>query len=140
SLASSVLALDSQAHKISMPHPVTAGSSHMPRKKSRVNKMDLIREALGTLGKNAMPLDIQKSVKDKHGVELSTSLISNYKSYLHAKGKKKAGRKPGSKPTAVAANGSRSTGISMADIQAVKSLVDSMGAEKVVGLAKVLGK
>jgi hypothetical protein len=114
----------------------------MPRrKKAGVNKMNLIREALGTLGKGAMPLDIQKSVKDKHGIELSTSLISNYKSYLQSKGKKKkAGRKAGPKPAAVAANGSRSAGISMADIQAVKSLVDAMGAKKVADLAKVLGK
>jgi hypothetical protein len=102
--------------------------------------MDLIREALGRLGKNAMPLHIQKSVKDKHGVELSTSLISNYKSYLQSMGKrKKAGRKPGPKSATAAANGTRSTGISMADIQAVKSLVDTMGAAKVQQLAKVLG-
>ena len=110
----------------------------MPRKKSRVNKMDLIREALGTLGKNAMPLDIQKSVKDKHGIELSTSLISNYKSYLQSKGKKKAGRTVGPKPAA--AIKSHAGGISMADIAAVKALVDSMGAAKVEQLAKVLGK
>jgi hypothetical protein len=111
----------------------------MPRKKVGVNKMDLIREALGTLGKNAMPLDIQKSVKDKHGIELSTSLISNYKSYLQSKGKrKKAGRKPGPKPAA--ATKAKVGGISMADIHAVKSLVDSMGAGKVADLAKVLGK
>jgi hypothetical protein len=112
----------------------------MARKKVRVNKMELIREALSTLGKGAMPLDIQKSVKDKHGIELSTSLISNYKSYLQSKGKKKkGGRKPGPKPAAAAANGSRGTGISMADIEAVKALVDSMGATKVQQLAKVLG-
>ena len=49
----------------------------MPRpKKARVNKMDLIREALGRLGKNAMPLHIQKSVKDKHGVELTDRQIT----------------------------------------------------------------
>src|SRR5262245_26300514 len=83
--SANLLAPHKDKHIISVPHLTTPGSSHMPRKKARVNKMDLIREALGTLGKGAMPLDIQKSVKDKHGVELSTSLISNYKSYLLTK-------------------------------------------------------
>jgi hypothetical protein len=114
----------------------------MPRKKARVNKMDLIREALSTLGKNAMPLDIQKAVKDKHGIELTTALISNYKAYLakKGKGKKRGGRKPGPKPAAVAANGGRSTGISMEDIQAIKALTDRLGAKKVQQLAGVLAK
>src|SRR5262245_51350040 len=111
----------------------------MPRKKARVNTMALIREALDQLDKNAMQLDIQKSVKEKHGIELSTSLISNYKSYLQKKGKKrKAGRKPG--PRLATAAKSHVGVISMADIVAVKALVDSMGAAKVEQLAKVLGK
>src|SRR5262249_32366318 len=99
----------------------------MPRKKARVNKMDLIRESLDQFAKDAMPLEIQQTVKDKHGIELSTSLISNYKSYLLTKGKRKAGRKAASKPATATAKGS----ISMAEIQAVKALVDSMGAGKV---------
>src|SRR5262245_24703361 len=107
----------------------------MPRPKKRVNKMEAVREALNKLGKDAMPLDLQKAVKDSHGVSLSTSLISNYKSYLLKKGIRRAGRKE----AAAHANGT-SAGISLADIEAVKHLTDRLGAQKVVQLAKVLGK
>jgi hypothetical protein len=108
---------------------------------SGVNKIDAVRGALAELGKDAMPADIQKAVKDKHGMELPTSLISNYKSYLHGKGKKKTGRKPGPKPAATApvANANADS-ISLDDIRAVKALADKLGAEKVQQLARVLAK
>src|SRR5262245_55506713 len=108
----------------------------MPRKKAGVKKMDSIREALQQLGKKAMPLDIQNAVMDKHGIELSTSLISNYKSYLRTKRKKRtlAGRAATQPVTAANA---RAGGIRMDDILAVKALTDRIGADKVADLAKV---
>ena len=114
----------------------------MPRgKKSEGNKVEFVKEALAYLGEDAMPLTIQKAVKDKHGVELPTSLISNYKHYIAGKKKGKRGRKPGPKPAAAApAVNAKAGGISLDDIRAVKELADRMGAEKVKQLAQVLGK
>lgn len=117
----------------------------MPRgKKKSTNKMDAMRQALDELGKNAMPKAIQSLVKQKHGIDMSTTLISNYKHHLlGGKRKGKRGRKPGPKPAAGAAVGAGRTGpskITLEDIQAVKKLVDQMGAEKVQQLALVLAK
>jgi hypothetical protein len=113
----------------------------MPRaKKSTGSKVEFVKEALSTLGKDAMPLDIQKAVKEKHGIELPTSLISNYKHYIMGKKKGKRGRKPGPKPAVAAAAANSKTGISLDDIAAVKALADRLGAEKVRQLAQVLAK
>ena len=114
----------------------------MPRgKKSKGNKVEFVKEALSDLGKDAMPLAIQKAVKDTHGVELPTSLISNYKHYIMGKKKGKRGRKPGPRPAAPAPVANAKSGsISLDDIRAVKELADRIGAEKVQQLAQVLGK
>ncbi|OAI48452.1 hypothetical protein AYO44_06975 [Planctomycetaceae bacterium SCGC AG-212-F19] len=114
----------------------------MPRgKKSKGSKVEFVKEAITGLGKDAMPLAIQKAVKEKHGVELPTSLISNYKHYLQGKKKGNGRRKVGRKPVARAhAANSSAAGITLKDIEAVKSLVSLMGAEKVKQLAQVLGK
>ena len=119
--------------------------------KADLNKLQAVREVLDEKGKNTPPIAIQKIIKDKHGVELSTGLISTYKFKLvGAVGKK--GSKPAKKPAAAtaatpasnhAANGRRTTAggsISISDITEVKKLVDSMGAEKVRQLAHVLSK
>jgi hypothetical protein len=117
----------------------------MPRGKKTdpagVNKLQAVKEALTTLGKAAMPMDIEKFVKDKHGIDMLRSLISNYKHHLLGKsgGKKRRGRKPGRKPAAEAANVSKG-GISIQDIEAVKAVVEKLGADKVRELARVLGK
>ena len=116
-----------------------------------LNKLQAVREVLDEKGKSIVPLEIQKIIKSKHGVEVPTGLISSYKFKLVGSVRKK-GSKPGKKPaatTAVApashhpANGRRTTvagSIFIDDITEVKKLVDSMGAEKVRQLAQVLAK
>jgi hypothetical protein len=113
--------------------------------KGAVNKMQLVKEVLDSSGKSTMPMDIQKAIKDRHGIEMSTSLISNYKHHLlgkGGKGKGKRGRKPGQKSAAPSSGAGRNGtgGISLQDIEAVKKLVDQIGAEKVRQLAQVLAK
>ena len=73
--------------------------------KADLNKLQAVREVLDEKGKNTPPIAIQKIIKDKHGVELSTGLISTYKFKLvGAVGKKgqqareKAGRSYRSNP------------------------------------------
>jgi hypothetical protein len=114
----------------------------MPRgKKQKGSKVQFVKEAIAELGKDAMPLAIQSAVKERHGVDLPTSLISNYKHYLRGKKKGNGHRKAGRKPVATApAANSSAGGITLEDIRAVKELADRIGAEKVQQLAQVLGK
>jgi hypothetical protein len=127
----------------------------MPKgKKGGVNKLDTVRQIIQRHGKEVMPADIVKLAKEEHKVDLNPDVASNYKSLalkqlgLGGVRKGKRGRKPAPKPASVAAaNGakhapqvSKSGGISIEDIEAVKKLVDRMGAEKVRQLAGVLAR
>lgn len=71
---------------------------------------------------------------------LQVTRISCFVAYGGKRKGKKPGRKPGRKPETVVANGRRAGGITLEDIQAVKALADSIGAEKVQQLALVLSK
>ena len=57
------------------------------------NKAEAIRRALAKLGNKAMPTEIQGFIKTNFGVEMTTKVISVYKSKLIKK-KGKPGRKP----------------------------------------------
>jgi hypothetical protein len=58
--------------------------------KERVNKMDLVRQALATLGNDTLPADIVKHLKDTANVKMSVGMASNYKSHIL----KKLGQSP----------------------------------------------
>jgi hypothetical protein len=119
----------------------------------KVNKMQAVRDVISKHGKDTMPTEIVKLVKDEHGVTMNADMASTYKSSAlkHLglggvrKGKpgRKPGRKPGPKP-ALAANGAKTSpkasggAISLADIKAVKELAAKLGADKVRQLAEVL--
>src|SRR6516162_11065290 len=60
------------------------------------NKAEAIRRALAKLGNKAMPAEIQDFIKTDFGVEMTTKVISVYKSKLVKKSGKKS--KPGRKP------------------------------------------
>ena len=88
--------------------------------------------------------------KGEHGVNISTGTASNYKTVVLKElglGGKQKGRRGLRKPRwkkVVASEIAKGTGaggsISIHDIEAVKKLVEQMGAAKVEQLAKVLGK
>jgi hypothetical protein len=119
----------------------------------KVNKMQAVRDVISKHGKDTMPTEIVKFVKDEHGVTMNADMASTYKSSAlkqlgmggARKGKpgRKPGRKPGQKP-ASAANGAKTSpkasggAISLADIKAVKELAAKLGADKVRQLAEVL--
>jgi hypothetical protein len=107
--------------------------------KDKISKMGAVRQALETLGADAKPLAIQDYVKKEHGIEMSTNMISNYKTHLAKRGKRR-GRKPGRKPALATSAPERRGSISMADIEAVKALTQRLGADKVRDLAAVLAK
>ena len=97
---------------------------------TKVTKTEAVRRAMGELGKDASRPDIQKYVKDKFGYDMSPDHISNCKSDLRKRGKKQTTKKkPQAAATAaVATNGKGAKAIPLADILAVKALVERLGA------------
>ncbi len=72
--------------------------------------MEGVRRAIAGLGGyDASPKDIQSVLKSQFGINMDTSMISNYKSALKGA------------------------------VRAVKDVVDKLGADKVRQLAEVLG-
>jgi hypothetical protein len=115
----------------------------MPRgvpksRESGMTKMDAVRRALDALGKKALPKEIQKHIRDNYGVQMEPAMISNYKSSLKGGNKSALLRRSTTRPRTAAANSTG--GFSMKDIEAVKQVVDKIGANKVQQLAEVLGK
>jgi hypothetical protein len=107
------------------------------------SKMDAVRDALQHLGRKAKPLEIQDYVRTHLSVEMSPSMISNYKSYLKKKGGRlgRGGRKAKAAASApAAAPAVTEGGFTVEDIRLVKKLADQIGAEKVRDLAEVLAK
>ncbi len=110
----------------------------IPSKKRQTNgeqisKMDAMRHAVAELGYEVMPGDYQKLIKSKFGIDMSTDMISSYKSSLRKEAPKKSAL---IRTVRAGATG----GITLEDIKAVKALADKIGAEKVKQLAEVLGK
>jgi hypothetical protein len=101
----------------------------------RVNKMECVRQAMGTLGNDATPKQLQAHLNDKFGLKMDTKMLSTYKgSILKAARKRGGGRRP--MGGAAAING----GVRVEDIRAVKALVDRIGSDSVRQLAEVLAK
>jgi hypothetical protein len=109
---------------------------------AKLTKMDAVKQAQAKLGKGAMPLAIQKYVKDELGIDISTAVISGYKKEIARKAKGgQAGPKGPAKAQAapVAAAAARETapkapatakpgGIPLKDILTVKEMVERLGA------------
>lgn len=102
--------------------------------KNKVTSTEMVRTALAELGPDAKPLAIQQFIKERYnGKELSTTIISNYKSVMKRKGGKRKGG-PG-RPPKSAGGGS----IAIKDIEALKALVEKMGAGSVKALLGIMG-
>lgn len=98
--------------------PVEAGPS----------KMGMVREALGSLGNEAKPKQIDEYVRAKYGVEIPPTMISSYKSTITGVGASR------SRAGTVAGNGA----VAMSDIETVKRLVERIGADQLQSLVRVL--
>ena len=61
-------------------HKAQAGNSQVQEK--LMNKSEAIWRALATLGNKAMPAEIQEFIKTDFGIEMTTKVISVYKSKL----------------------------------------------------------
>jgi hypothetical protein len=95
------------------------------------SKMSMVREALEQLGSDAKPKDIREYVKAKYSTDIPATMISSYKSNITSgggSGRSRMGRGGG--------NGA----VSVSDLEALKTLVDRLGAKQMEHLVKVLGK
>jgi hypothetical protein len=111
------------------------GGGSAPKRAGRVNKMECVRLAIGTLGKHATPKQLQAHLDEKYGVKMDTKMLSTYKGSILKAARKHGGtRRAGVSPAAT--NG----GVSVEDIRAIKALVDRIGRESLRQLAEVLSK
>jgi hypothetical protein len=115
----------------------TTGRTVAPRE-AGVSKMDAVRGALKKLGRKAKPQDIQVFIRSEFNVDMEPLLISNYKSHLIRKAAKR--RRKMLKSAVAAAPAPVAGGYSLGDIQAVRQVIQQIGADKVQELAAVLAK
>lgn len=104
------------------------------------NKMQLVRDALDALGPKAKPLEIQAKVLELGGIEISTAMISSYKSMImKGSGNKSEGRKAG-RPAGSKAGAAGSADIASIadDIILIRKLINRLGAKQVNELVDVL--
>jgi hypothetical protein len=110
-----------------------------------ITKIEAVKQALSKLGKDATRPDIQKFVKDNYRVEMTLDHISNCKGELRKKkghAKKSVAQQPtaGKHEPKQPTPAPRSHGISLTDIEAVKDLVERVGAESLRQLIGVLAR
>jgi hypothetical protein len=128
-------------------HTGTTGETEMPpRAKSKqaadgtegavTNKMEAMRRALSELGSEAKNSDIQQYIKSKFDLDMSTAMISSYKTHIRKRGR--TGRKRGRPAGSGSAKATSVAGLNVDDVRAVKDLADRLGADKLRGLVDVL--
>lgn len=96
--------------------------------------MAMVRESLSDLGGNPSPQEIQDHIRSKYSREISTQIISNYKSVIRSKGGpakagngRRRGRPPGS-----------GGGLRVEHFEAIRMLVSQLGADQVKRLVDVV--
>lgn len=88
-----------------------------------VNKMELVRKAIEALP-GGTPKQLQAHIKQQSGVDLKTTMISSYKSQLRRKGE----------------GGGTDATVSVRDLNALRGLIDRVGATQLRQLIGVLAK
>jgi hypothetical protein len=134
-----------------MPRPKSnpeGGATTSNGKDPRNNKMLAMKLALKANGRKAKPKKLQEWLHKEYGLEMTTNLISNYKSHI-LKRRGKPGRPPKSAAekaasaaaaTAASAEPVRRHAISVTDVQTVKDLAQRIGADQVKQLAEMWKK
>jgi hypothetical protein len=110
----------------------------------RTNKRQAVRDAMDVLGMDAPPGDIRDHLK-KAGLDMSTNMISSYKSQIRSKAglkskrrRRKGGRRPKVEVAAVAAPRAPSDSISIKDLRTLREMADRLGAHRFKELFEVL--
>ena len=105
----------------------------------QLSKMECVRRVIKKMGIDVKPLEIQDRLKKKYQLDMSTSVISTYKNNVKKELKSKGGHPKKQKGRSTSPAGAISE-ITLQDIQAVKTLVDRIGAQKLRELAGVFAK
>jgi hypothetical protein len=100
-----------------------------------VNKTRLVEEAIQALG-DAPPRELRQYIMDKHGVDISPTMLSSYKSNIL---KKHGGGGGGGGGRKSAAGGGGGT-VGVRDLAALRDLIDRVGAPELQTLIKVLSR
>jgi hypothetical protein len=95
-----------------------------------LNMMDMVRTAMGDLGADAKPLSLQAHIKQKFGKEMTTQMISNYKFQIRKQG--------GAKVRTRGGRGAGGGALQIEDFEAVRGLVNRLGAAQVKRLIDVV--
>jgi hypothetical protein len=119
----------------------TAPGADAPGGKA-ASKMDAVRQALGELGKDAKPRDIQQHVKERYGIDMTLQHISTYKSSLLRKRRGRRSRKRRAEGEQAATpertRGGSSAQITLADLRALKELADRIGNTRLREIAELV--
>jgi hypothetical protein len=130
-----------------------AKDAKQPAPKSRstsangLTKMGAVRQALSELGKSAKPLDIQKFVKERFNITMTVAHISNYKTTILAKKKRKAAARMAkgdvvaslAQPAPVTREAPKpGTGVTLDNLRALKELLGKVGADNLKELIDIV--
>jgi hypothetical protein len=96
---------------------------------SGMSKMDMVRNAIEALGPDAKPKQLRQHIKDNHGVDMGTTMISSYKSNIAKKGGAGGGR-----------GGDGDVSVGVRDLTTLRQLIDKVGAPQLQTLIKVLSR
>jgi hypothetical protein len=110
----------------------------------KINKRQAVREAMDLLGMDAGPGQIQDELRKK-GIDMSTNMISSYKSQIRSKlGMKGRRRRKGRRAKAAAAEVAvtpprPATGdVSLKDLRAFKEMAQRVGVPRMRDLFEIL--
>jgi hypothetical protein len=129
----------------------TQGAGDAGQGGKKPNKMEAMRQVLAKLGDGAPTQQIQSELRETFGIEMTTKNIATYRADILKKRQQKKAKKPAAKKPEqakqepvtrqesparqpVSGNGRGSTAIELADVLAVRSLVDRVGAEQLRAL------
>lgn len=92
----------------------------------KVTQKEMVEAAIQEKGWDARPRELQEVIKSRFDYEMAVNYISNYKSQLKKEGGIGGGRKRGRKGDP-----------QFSDLEAVRKLVDRLGADQVKKLVEV---
>jgi hypothetical protein len=110
---------------------------------ARINKRQAVREAMEGMGMDAAPAAIQSHLREKLGLDLSTNMISSYKSQirnqagLQSKRRNRRGR-PRMSLRGVSGVDLASDDISLKDLRILKEMANRLGADRLRALFEIL--
>jgi hypothetical protein len=105
--------------------------------KGGMTKREAVRRALADLGPDATPTQMQGHIREKFGIDMTPNHISTEKGNLR---KHQGAAKPPPQASAARTVELAKPAIGLADIEAVKDLMERMGADSLKKLIDVMAR